>query len=153
MSYLPTGMPIPKPTPDDAPFWAACQQRRLVIRHCDGCGHYFHPPMPCCPRCGSVSVSWKPVSGRGTVFTWTVGHHPVHPALKGHPPYNVSVVLLDDADDVRLVSNVVDVAPDELRIGLPVTVCFEDAGDGTLLPRFRKRMEQREERQKQGGAR
>ncbi len=138
MSYLPAGIPAPRPTVDDAPFWQACQEQRLVIRHCGGCGRFFHPPMPCCPRCGSMDVSWQPVSGRGTIYTWTVAHQAVHPALKGHGPYNVSVVLLDDADDVRLVTNVVDVPPNGLHIGLPVEVCFEDAGDGTLLPRFRR---------------
>lgn len=138
MSYLPPEIPVPRPTVDDAPFWQACQERRLVIRHCDSCAHFFHPPMPCCPRCGSFEVSWKPVSGHGTIYTYTVGYQAVHPALKGHGPYNVSVILLDDADDVRLVTNVIDVAPAELRIGMPVKVCFEEAGDGTLLPRFRR---------------
>lgn len=138
MSYLPTGIPAPHPTVDDAPFWQACQERHLVIRHCDSCARFFHPPMPCCPRCGSFELSWKPVSGRGTVYTYTVGHQAVHPALKDHGPYNVAVILLDDADDVRLVTNVVDVAPQDLRIGLPVAVCFEQAGDGSLLPRFRR---------------
>ena len=138
MSYMPAGIPAPRPTTDDAPFWQACQERRLVIRHCDNCQHFFHPPLPTCPRCGSFTLSWKPVSGSGTVYTYTVGHQAVHPALKDHGPYNVSVVLLDDADDVRIVTNIVDVAPEDLHIGMPVTVCFEEAGDGTLLPRFRR---------------
>jgi uncharacterized protein len=138
MSYLPTGVPSPRPTVDDAPFWRACQDRRLVIRHCDSCHRFFHPPLPTCPRCGSFEVSWSPVSGRGTVYTYTVVHQGVHAALKGHGPYNVSVVLLDDADDVRLVTNVVDASPPDLRIGLPVEVCFEETGDGAVVPRFRR---------------
>lgn len=138
MSYLPEGMPSPHPTLDDAPFWQACQEQRLVIRHCDQCDRFFHPPLPTCPRCGSTRLGWRPVSGRGTVYSYTVGHHAVHPALQGHGPYNVSVVLLDGADDVRLVSNVIDAAPGELAIGLPVEVVFEPSGEGPLLPRFRK---------------
>ncbi|WP_158937336.1 Zn-ribbon domain-containing OB-fold protein [Burkholderia sp. S171] len=138
MSYLPTGMPVPEPGPEDAPFWQACQDQQLKIRFCDNCSRHFHPPLPSCPRCGSMHVSWRELSGNGTIFTYSVGYHAVHPALKGHPPYNVSVVLLDDADDVRLVTNIVDVPPDELSIGMPVTVCWEDAGNGTLLPRFRR---------------
>lgn len=139
MSYLPDAMPSPRPTLDDAPYWQACQDKQLVIRHCEHCHQFFHPPLPMCQKCGSFNLSWKPVSGDGTVYSYTVGHHAVHPSLKGHAPYNVCVVLLDDADDVRLVSNVVDVEPAELKIGLPVSVCFEAAGDGTLLPRFRRR--------------
>lgn len=137
MSYLPEGMPSPHATIDDAPFWQACQERRLVIRHCESCHQFFHPPLPVCQKCGSSHLSWRPVSGRGTVYSYTIGHYAVHPSLKAHGPYNVAVVLLDDADDVRLVSNVVDAEPPVLKIGLPVTVCFEPAGDGTLLPRFR----------------
>ncbi|HZZ01743.1 OB-fold domain-containing protein [Paraburkholderia sp.] len=86
-----------------------------------------------------MNLGWKEISGNGTVFTYTIGHHAVHPALKGHGPYNVSVILLDDADDVRLVSNVIAVPPEELAIGMPVTVCFEPVGNGMLLPRFRRR--------------
>lgn len=139
MSYLPEGLPSPHPTLDDAPFWQACQQQQLVIRHCENCHQFFHPPLPVCQKCGSSNLSWKPVSGHGTVYTYTIGHYAVHPSLKGHAPYNVSVVLLDDADDVRLVTNVVDAEPPLLAIGLPVTVCFETASDGSLLPRFRRR--------------
>lgn len=140
MAYLPEGMPAPQPVLDDLPYWQACQEQRLVIRHCEQCHQFFHPPLPYCQKCGSSQLSWKPVSGHGTVYSYTVGHYAVHPSLKGHGPYNVSVVLLDDADDVRIVSNVVDAEPPALRIGLPVTVCFESAGqDGWLVPRFRVR--------------
>lgn len=139
MSYLPAGLPSPHATIDDAPFWQACQEQRLVIRHCESCHQFFHPPLPFCQKCGSANLTWKPVSGHGTVYSYTIGHYAVHPSLKGHAPYNVSVVLLDDADDVRLVSNVVDAEPPALKIGLPVTVCFEASGEGTLLPRFRVR--------------
>jgi uncharacterized OB-fold protein len=139
MTYLPSGMPVPEPSSEDAPFWEACQNRRLKIRHCESCSHFFHPPMPGCPHCGSMQVGWKEVSGNGTLFTYSIGYHAVHPALKGHPPYNVSVILLDDAGDVRLISNVVDVPPDQLEIGMPVTVCWEEASNGALLPRFKRR--------------
>lgn len=142
MSYLPEGMPSPHPTLDDAPFWEACQEKHLVIRHCDHCMKFFHPPLPTCPHCASSTLSWRPVSGRGSVYTYTIGHHAVHPALKGHPPYNVAIVLLDDADDVRLISNVIDVASQDMHIGLSVEVCFEASGDGTLLPRFKRAIQE-----------
>jgi uncharacterized OB-fold protein len=64
--------------------------------------------MPVCPGCQSTEIEWVPVSGDGTVFSYTVVHHPVHPALRDAVPYNVAVVLLDGAGDVRLVSNVID---------------------------------------------
>ncbi len=140
MSYLPAGMPAPQASQDDAPFWEGCNQKKLVIRHCDSCRRFFHPPAPACPRCASTLVSWKEVSGKGTVFTYTIGHHAVHSSLKGHKPYNVSIVLLDAADDVRLVSNVVDVEPQDMKIGLPVSIFWDEISMGVYLPRFKKNL-------------
>ena len=139
MPYLPAGMPVPQPNGDDAPFWQGCRDRQLVIRHCNTCERHFHPPMPSCPRCGGTQVDWRSVSGNGTVFSYTVISHPVHPALKGHAPYNVVVVLLDDAGDVRLVSNLVGVPAEELTLDMPVSIHWDDIGDGMSLPRFQRR--------------
>jgi uncharacterized OB-fold protein len=140
MAYLPAGMPAPSASKDDAPFWEGCNQKKLVIRHCNACQQFFHPPAPACPRCASTSVGWKEVSGNGTVFTYTIGHHAVHSSLKGHKPYNVAIVLLDDADDVRLVSNVVDVEAQDMKIGMPVSVFWDEISEGVYLPRFKKNM-------------
>ena len=85
-------------------------------------------------------MGWKVVSGKGTVFTYTIGHHAVHSSLKGYQPYNVTIVLLDDADDVRLVSNVVDVEARDLKIGMPVTIFWDEISDGVYLPRFKKNL-------------
>jgi uncharacterized OB-fold protein len=65
-------------------------------------------------------------------------HHPTHKALKSAVPYNVVVVHLDDADDVRIISNVIDAAPEEISIGLRVALAWDEAEGGTFLPRFRK---------------
>lgn len=138
MSYLPSGMPLPDPSAEDWPYWEACQQRRLVIRFCNACRQFFHPPAPSCAHCGSTDLDWKQVSGNGTVFSYTVAHHASHKILKGALPYNIVVVLLDDADDVRLVSNLVDTAAEDLRIGLPVTIHWDEVDSGRLLPRFRR---------------
>ncbi|MCO5063929.1 MAG: OB-fold domain-containing protein [Rhizobiaceae bacterium] len=140
MSYLPSTMPSPEPTPDDKPFWEACARRELRIQRCAKCGLFRHPPTPVCGRCGSTSSEWPEVAGTGTVFTYTIAYHPTHPALKGATPYNIAVVLLDGADEVRIVSNVIDAAPEEMAVGLPVTLVWEEAGEGMFLPRFRKQV-------------
>lgn len=139
--YLPDTMPVPQPSRDDAPFWDACNESRLIIRHCTDCKRFSHPPMPSCPHCASIRMGWKEVSGNGTVYTYTISHHPTHSALKGSGAYNVAVVLLDDADDVRLVSNVVDVAPEDMKIGLSVSVYWDAVAGGFQLPRFKARIE------------
>ena len=138
MSYLPAGLPLPEPSPEDVPFWDACRKRQLIVRHCDACNRCFHPPMPSCPHCGSTEVSWKESSGEGTVFSYTVAYHAVHQALRGYTPYNVVVVLLNDADDVRLISNLVDAEAGDIRIGEPVNLYWDEIENGMFLPRFRK---------------
>jgi uncharacterized OB-fold protein len=138
MSYLPAETPLGTSGPDEAPFWAACQHRELRIQHCAACGLHRHPPGPFCPRCRSGATDWALVPGTGTVFSYTIVHHSAHSALRQAVPYNVAVVMLDGADTVRLVSNVVDVPPEQMAIGLRVQLAWEDAAEGRVLPRFRR---------------
>ena len=72
------------------------------------------------------------------MFSYTIAHHAVHPTLKAALPYNIAVVLLEGAGDVRLVSNIIDAAPEEMRIDMPVELVWEDLPGGMTLPRFRK---------------
>ena len=137
-AYLPPGLPPPLPDLDDLEFWEHCNRRELRIQHCTSCGHFRHTPMPTCPACRSMEFTWAEVAGTGTVFSYTIAHHATHPALRGFGPYNVVVVLLDGADDVRMVGNVVDVAPDELHIGMKVVLHWETLDDGATLPRWRR---------------
>ncbi len=118
-------------------FWDFCTRRELRFQRCGECGRFRHPPRPGCPHCASTSVEWIQSAGRGHVFTFTVAHHAAFPALATELPYNVSAVVLDDVPGVRLVTNVLDVAPSELRIDLPVTLAWDEPQPGVLLPRFR----------------
>ena len=138
MGYLPDGMPLPQFGPDDKPYWDYCRQRELRFQTCADCGKFRHPPAPACASCGSFTTKWTQVSGRGTVYSYTVARHPVYRALKQTPPYNIAVIMMEGADDVRIVSNVIDAQPDEIQIGLPVELLWESTSDGGFLPRFRK---------------
>lgn len=138
MSYFPQGIPLPQPNPDDQPYWEACAKRELRFQRCANCGRFRHPPMPACSVCGSGNVEWKAVPGTGTVFSYTIVHHPAHKALKSAVPYNVVVVHLDDADDVRIVSNVIDASPSEISVGLRVALVWDEIEGGMFLPRFCK---------------
>jgi uncharacterized OB-fold protein len=138
MTYLPPSMPRPAVTDDTRPFWDACRARRLVAQRCTGCGAFRHPPSPVCWRCRRFPHEWVTLSGRGSVFSHAVVHRAFLPELAEHVPYTVVVVALDDAD-VRFVSNLVDAAPGELRVGLPVEVVFEDVAPEVTVPRFRVR--------------
>jgi hypothetical protein len=137
--YLPPSMPAPAVTEDTRPFWEACRRRELVVQRCTSCGTFRHPPSPVCWRCRSFAHEWVAVSGRGSVFTYAVVHRAPLPALEASVPFTVVVVALDDAPGVRLVSNLVDAAPGELRVGLPVEVLFEEMSREATVPRFRVR--------------
>jgi len=138
MAYLPDGVPGPEPTFDDAAFWDYCEKRQLRFQRCGGCGKHRMPPSPFCPHCQSMEKEWVPAPERGEVFSFTVVYHPAHPDIAEALPYNVAIVIFRDHDDVRLISNVVDATPEEMTIGMPVTLVWETAGNGRSVPRFRK---------------
>ena len=68
-------MPKQSPVPDavDQTFWDACNEERLVIQHCDACSRFQHPPEATCYECGSAEkLGWRPMSGRGTIYSYGV---------------------------------------------------------------------------------
>jgi uncharacterized OB-fold protein len=133
---------LPSPTPESRAFWTGGREGQLLIYRCRGCGHFFHPPGPICWRCRSTDVGPEAACGRAAVAAVTVNRQPWLPGLP--PPYTVAIVELADAPDVRLVTNVVGIAPEEVRVGLEVEVFFEEwtpasgsADDRVWLPLFR----------------
>ncbi|HEY1394047.1 MAG TPA: OB-fold domain-containing protein, partial [Methylibium sp.] len=114
---------LPALTPDTAPFWQGGANGTLLMHHCGGCNRWFHPPAPACPRCGSFDVAPRAVSGRGTVATFTVNHQPWTKDLR--LPYVVAIVELAEQAGLRLVTNVVGCAPEDVCIDMPVRVRFE----------------------------
>jgi uncharacterized OB-fold protein len=114
----------PSPTSESAAFWTGGRDGNLLISRCHGCGRFFHPPGPACWRCRSTDVAPEKVSGRATVAAFTVDRQPWIPGFE--PPYIVAIIELVEEPDVRLITNVVDVEPDDIRIGLEVEVFFED---------------------------
>jgi uncharacterized protein len=104
---------------------------------CSGCGEFRHPPTPTCPSCGSAGAEWTPVSGNGTVYSYTVVHRLLMPGFDR--PYVIAVVNPIEAhsDTVRIVANITGTEPADVYIGMPVRVAFETIADGVTLPQFR----------------
>ncbi len=118
--------------------WDAADEHRLDILRCGDCGTWIHYPQPRCPACLGADVAPGTVSGRGTVASFTVTHFAPTPALADSLPITLVMVELEEQPGLRIVTNLVGAERDELRIGLPVEVTFEDR-DGETLPQFRPR--------------
>ncbi|HEY2332705.1 MAG TPA: OB-fold domain-containing protein [Acidimicrobiales bacterium] len=129
------------PVPDEltAFFWEGARQHKLLIQRCDVCGYYLHWPRPCCKRCNSFELTPVEVSGRGTLYSYTVAVHPFHPWLASRLPYVLAVVELEEQHNLKLVTNIVDCAEEDLRCGLAVEVTYETIAEGSVLPMFRPR--------------
>ncbi|MDP6605332.1 MAG: Zn-ribbon domain-containing OB-fold protein [Dehalococcoidia bacterium] len=130
------GLPLPVPDEESAPFWEYCRNGELRVQRCGQCGAFRHPPRAMCRDCGSMESEWAAVSGRGTVYSYAVTHQPVHPAFVDLVPH--AAVLIELEEGVRLTSNVVDCAPDEIEIGMAVEVAFEQVNEEITLPKFRR---------------
>ena len=117
---------------DGAPFWAGLRRHELVILRCGECRRWVHPPQASCPRCLSLQLAAEPVSGRGTVYSFTVANREFAPGVP--PPYVAAIVELAEQDGLRFVTNLVNLAIGDVRIGMPVRVvfCDLDGPDATL---------------------
>ncbi len=125
MSYLPEEMPRPVADALTAPYWEAARAGRLVVQRCRDCGTWQWGPEWCCHACRSFALDWPEVRPRGRIYSWERNHHPVHPALRGRPPYIVALVELPEAGHVRMVGNLLGDPMQDVAIGAEVEAVFE----------------------------
>lgn len=124
------------PISDQAkPFWDATRERRFVLQYCRPDDKPIHYPREACPRCLGMDLEWRPASGRGSVYAFTVNHVPGSAPPERPLPYVVALVDLDEG--VRM--NIVGCAPSDVRVGMPVEVTWEPLSDGRALPLFAPR--------------
>ncbi|WP_411134480.1 OB-fold domain-containing protein [Streptomyces sp. C10] len=154
--------PRPVVNRDNAGFWEGVRRHRLLIQRCTGCRTLRFPWLPGCNACGSPEWDTVGASGTGTVFSYVVMHHPPFPAFTAPDqqadgagpaaadldtagpdtagpgaasPYAVGLIEL--AEGVRMVSNIVGIPYDKVRIGMPVRLEFLRADEELELPVFR----------------
>ncbi|MFB7360940.1 Zn-ribbon domain-containing OB-fold protein [Streptomyces hydrogenans] len=125
-------------TPDiDAftrPYWDAAAEGLLLLRRCRACERPHHYPREFCPHCWSEDVDWEPASGRATLYTWSVVHRNDLPPFGERVPYVAAVV--DLAEGPRMMTQVVDVPEDDLRVGMALEAVFRTGDDGVAVPVF-----------------
>ncbi len=128
--------PLPIPSALSEGFWAAANQQQLVIQRCSACKQYAHPPVAICRNCSSTDLAHEPVSGKGTIHSFTITYDARMPAFSAKVPYPVLMVELDEQPGLILYSDP-DMAPDQVKIGQRVELYFEEVKPGHYLPQFR----------------
>lgn len=132
---VPLLRPAPAVTEDNLFYWEAARDGRLVAQRCASCGKLRHPPRTGCPYCQSLDFEIAELSGDGEIYSYSLLWHPRSPRFS----YPVIAILVDLAEGVRVVSNLVGSEPADVRIGLPVRVEFDPCDGGLAVPVFRAR--------------
>ena len=128
--------PVPRPDDLTAPYWQAAMSGELRIQRCNDCQRYRHPPAALCSACGSAGYEWARISGRGEIYSFIIDHRLMVPGFD--EPYAVIQVVPVEAqsDVVRITANLRDCQLEDIYIGMPVDVLFEERA-GVVLPQFR----------------
>jgi len=135
MNDIKSARPVPKPNTFVAsePFWEAAQRGQLLMQYCVESEKFQHYPRPVSIYTGSRNLEWRPVSGRGTVYSYTVTRIPAA-GFEGKVPYVIATVELEER--VRIVVNLLNIAPDKVKIGMPVKLCWERLSETINNPAF-----------------
>ena len=133
-------MTKPSPVPDEVskPFWDACNEGRLVVQNCTACSRLQHPPQKACLVCGSdANMEFRAMSGRGKIHGYLVSHDSRVMMLQQIQPFNLAVVELEDAPEIKMLSHLPGTPTDEVPVGATVHVEFEESFNGQKVAEWR----------------
>lgn len=131
----PPGKPIPTIDEENKPFWAAAKKHELSMQKCLKCGQFYFPISAMCPHCQNWGFEWVKLSGKGEVYSFIVVRRATNPAFAKDIPYVIAIILTKEG--TRMISHVVGCKPEDVRIGMPVEVVFEDVSPEVSLPKFK----------------
>lgn len=132
--------PLPIPDADTLPFWEGCKAHELRVQRCTRCRGFRWPPRQLCPHCHSWDSEWLRVAGTGVIESYVVVHHVYDPSFADDTPYVLAHITLDGTNDqIEMLSTVVDWPWEDVKVGMPVEVVFDDVTPQVTLPRFRVR--------------
>ncbi len=138
MSSAPPAVPPlrfePPIGPASGPFWEATRRSQLVLPWCVDCGRAFFYPREVCPRCLGSAIEWRPAAGSGVVYAFSIEHRPPPVGFSMGQPFVVTLVELEEG--VRLMTNIVGCPPEDVEVGMQVSVTWEPLSDGRQLPLF-----------------
>jgi uncharacterized OB-fold protein len=130
--------PLPLATPLTQFFWDGCKAHKLMILRCQACGWFVHYPRPVCNKCLSTELAPEEVSGRASLYAYTVTVQAFHPYFVDKLPYTLAVVELEEQPGLRITTNMVDTEEAALRTGMPVKLAWREVAPDLTLPMFTK---------------
>jgi uncharacterized OB-fold protein len=128
-NYQERTLTAPTVYPDNARFWEAAAEGKLLVKKCEECNEVHYYPRPLCPFCGSERTAWQQASGKGTIYSVSVTRR------AGPIPYAIAYVTLEEG--VTLLTNIVDCDLDTVKIGAQVEVVFKPTDGGPPVPMFK----------------
>lgn len=127
------GKPLPVPTPISAPYWDSLREHRIRIQYSPSTGAWVFYPRIVASGTFANDLVWREISGRGTLYSYTVTSRPTAPPWAGATPQRLAIV--EWAEGPRVTTELVDAPGVYLAIGMPVEPRFVDVPgtDVTLL--------------------
>lgn len=126
--------PVPEPDDQSQEFFDGAKRGEQMLSRCNECKAWLHPAAPVCTECQGADLAWAKASGRATVFTFGVMHQFYHPGFTADLPYNVAIVELEEGP--RVNTNLVNIANEDIKVGMAVKATFVDQGGGVFIPKF-----------------
>jgi hypothetical protein len=135
-NQTPASRPVPKPDTyvETKPFWEGAKEGKFMLQYCKDTGRFQHQPRPVSMYTGSRNLEWREASGQGTIYACTVVRVP-GPGIKDRIPLMAATVEL--AEGVRIIANILDAQPDDMKIGQKVELAWDTLDDGVPYPAFR----------------
>ena len=133
-------MPKPAPTSDELtkPYWDAANEKRLIVQYCTLDRRFQYPPAQACGKCGSdKDLTWREVSGRGKILTYTVMHDARQRTFHADQPFNIAVISMEEDEAIKFFANLPGTPVDEVPVGSRVQVEFHEVHTGQLVPEWR----------------
>ena len=123
---------LPQPTKISKPFWDSCKAEAMEIQRCGDCGVYAYYPVYICPECASGNLEWTRVSGKGSVYTYTVAERSMFEDVEGA----VVVALVELEEGAMMTSNIKTDDPHGVHVGMQVRLAYEPVSEEITLPVF-----------------
>jgi uncharacterized OB-fold protein len=125
--------PLPTPSEVSAPYWHGLKEHRVLMQRCTSCNRLQFYPRSGCRSCGGTELVWDEMSGRGTVYSYTVIHRAPFAAFAKDVPYVYALIALDEGP--RVIATI-DTDIDRVEVDMPVQAIFDDVTDEITLLRF-----------------